>query len=214
MVAYARTKANGMKAQLYPASFLPHSRPFLEHLSSQDSHRRRCVRQGGVLRAVGRLARRLQSQGFQTELPKRQVHSVWKVFLRCPYETFTQAIGEPSLVFDVPCSSFMVLAYGSAMCVGQMVDCESGKRGFILFRVYCPPRADEPDVKFSIVAEAKERLQRQPHLSLQRIWCEFDEGDLFLRGQVPSFYLKQLAQTAVAGLDGVCQVVNEIEVVW
>jgi len=49
---------------------------------------------------------------------------------------------------------------------------------------------------------------------MQRIWCEYDRGELFLRGQVPSFYYKQLAQEAVAGLEGVRQVINDIEVVW
>jgi osmotically-inducible protein OsmY len=65
-----------------------------------------------------------------------------------------------------------------------------------------------------IVAEAKIRLLEEPHLSVQRIWCEYDGQQLFLRGQVPSFYHKQLAQVAVAGLDGVDRVVNEIEVLW
>ena len=65
-----------------------------------------------------------------------------------------------------------------------------------------------------IVAEAKHRIRHQPHLSIQRIWCEFKGRHLYLRGQVPSFYHKQLAQTAVSGLDGVSQVVNEIEVLW
>ncbi len=55
---------------------------------------------------------------------------------------------------------------------------------------------------------------RHSHLAVQRIWCEYSEQTLFLHGHVPSFYLKQLAQTAVAGLDGVDQVVNEIEVLW
>jgi osmotically-inducible protein OsmY len=68
---------------------------------------------------------------------------------------------------------------------------------------------------FKRVAEAaKQRILHQPHLTSQRIWCEFEDGHLFLRGQVPSFYHKQLAQAAVAGLDGVGQVVNDIEVVW
>ena len=31
---------------------------------------------------------------------------------------------------------------------------------------------------------------------------------------MPSFYLKQLAQEAIAGMAGVVQVVNDIEVVW
>lgn len=66
----------------------------------------------------------------------------------------------------------------------------------------------------NIVETARERLRRESHLSVQRIWCEFDAGTLFLRGQVPSFYHKQLAQVAVAGMKGVAQVVNDIEVVW
>ena len=66
----------------------------------------------------------------------------------------------------------------------------------------------------NIVETARERLRRESHLCVQRIWCEFDAGTLFLRGQVPSFYHKQLAQVAVAGMKGVAQVVNDIEVVW
>jgi osmotically-inducible protein OsmY len=65
-----------------------------------------------------------------------------------------------------------------------------------------------------IAVAAKRRIVHQPHLSAQRIWCDFDDGNLFLRGQVPSFYFKQLAQEAVADLEGVNQVVNEIEVLW
>jgi osmotically-inducible protein OsmY len=69
-----------------------------------------------------------------------------------------------------------------------------------------------PGVK--IAEAAKHRMLDRPHLTRQRLWCEFDGGRLFLRGQVPSFYLKQLAQEAVVGLEGVHQVINEIEVVW
>lgn len=65
-----------------------------------------------------------------------------------------------------------------------------------------------------IALAAAERLRREPHLTMQRIWCAVEQNRLLLRGQVPSFYLKQLAQEVVAGLEGVEQVVNEIEVVW
>lgn len=58
------------------------------------------------------------------------------------------------------------------------------------------------------------RIRSQPHLAFQRIWCEYSDGRLFLRGQVPSFYHKQLAQEAIAEMETVEQVVNEIEVVW
>lgn len=60
---------------------------------------------------------------------------------------------------------------------------------------------------------ATQRILYQPHLATQQVWCEFDQGRLLLRGQVSSFYFKQLAQEAVTGIEGVRQVVNEIEVV-
>lgn len=65
-----------------------------------------------------------------------------------------------------------------------------------------------------VVASARQRLVKHPHLTLQRIWCDYAGGRLLLRGQVPSFYYKQLAQEAMMDLAGVCQVVNDIEVVW
>ncbi len=70
-----------------------------------------------------------------------------------------------------------------------------------------------PEAK-RIAESAKHRILHQPHLTKQRLWCEYVGGRLFLRGQVPSFYFKQLAQEAVIGLEGVGQIVNEIEVVW
>jgi hypothetical protein len=65
-----------------------------------------------------------------------------------------------------------------------------------------------------VANEAKKRILHHPHLGVQRIWCEYSGRTLILHGEVPTFYLKQLAQTAVAGLDGVGQVVNQIEVIW
>ena len=62
----------------------------------------------------------------------------------------------------------------------------------------------------SVLAES--RLQASPYLSLRNIVCDFHEGLLILRGCLPTYYLKQQAQTAVAHVDGVGQVVNLIEV--
>jgi len=62
--------------------------------------------------------------------------------------------------------------------------------------------------------EARRRIRSQPHLAFHRIWCECAGGRLFLRGQVPSTDHKQLAHDAVAEMENVDQVVNEIEVVW
>ena len=59
---------------------------------------------------------------------------------------------------------------------------------------------------------AQARLQQSPHAALRNIDCQFEQGVLVLRGRVPSYYHKQLAQEAVAHLEGVLRVVNQIEV--
>jgi len=63
------------------------------------------------------------------------------------------------------------------------------------------------------IAEAAQvRLQHSPYRTIRSICCRFDDGVLTLVGRVPTFHHKQLAQTAIAGLRGVNQVDNQIEV--
>ena len=56
-------------------------------------------------------------------------------------------------------------------------------------------------------------LQNSPYAILRGVSCMYDRGILLLRGQVPSFYHKQLAQETVRKIEGVVQVVHQIEVV-
>jgi hypothetical protein len=44
----------------------------------------------------------------------------------------------------------------------------------------------------AIITRVRERLRGHPHLRVQRIWCEIDDGRLFLRGQVPVFSTSSL----------------------
>jgi hypothetical protein len=63
------------------------------------------------------------------------------------------------------------------------------------------------------VAESAEGLLRgNSYLALKNVSCDYRDGVLILRGCLPTYYLKQLAQAAVARIDGVERVVNEIEV--
>jgi hypothetical protein len=55
-------------------------------------------------------------------------------------------------------------------------------------------------------------LRRNPYLALKNITCDDREGVLVLWGCLPSYYLKQVAQEAVARLDGVERVDNQIQV--
>lgn len=64
-----------------------------------------------------------------------------------------------------------------------------------------------------IVQAAKARLSTSPYRTIQNLSCECDEqGVLFLRGRLSSFYHKQLAQEAVARIPGMNRLVNEAEV--
>jgi len=61
-------------------------------------------------------------------------------------------------------------------------------------------------------------LRSNPYLALKNVSCEGTvgrekEGVMVLRGCLPSYYLKQIAQTVVAQVEGVRQIENRIQVV-
>jgi osmotically-inducible protein OsmY len=62
-------------------------------------------------------------------------------------------------------------------------------------------------------SQARERLQNNPYTARQGVSCDCDRGVLRLRGRLSTFYQKQVAQEAIKGLEGVVEVVNEIEVI-
>ncbi len=55
-------------------------------------------------------------------------------------------------------------------------------------------------------------LQSSSYRPLQRIHCQVDSGVVMLHGRLPTFYLKQLAQSLVVKLGNVQAVNNAIEV--
>ncbi len=61
---------------------------------------------------------------------------------------------------------------------------------------------------------ARKRLKSTSYPSIRRLSCECDDqGVLYLRGRLSSYYQKQLAQEAVADLPGVVQIENQAEVI-
>jgi len=71
-----------------------------------------------------------------------------------------------------------------------------------------PPRPQQ-----RILEGAESCLRSNPYLALKNVTCDYREGVLTLRGCLPSYYLKQVAQTAVARVAGGVRIVNEIEVI-
>lgn len=63
-----------------------------------------------------------------------------------------------------------------------------------------------------IEATAKAQLLASPYVAIRKIFCMYDEGMLILRGRLPTFFHKQIAQAVVMRIDGVGQIVNQIEV--
>jgi osmotically-inducible protein OsmY len=60
---------------------------------------------------------------------------------------------------------------------------------------------------------AESRLRSNAYLALKNVSCDYHDGVLTLRGCLPTYYLKQIAQEAVARIEGVERIANEIEVV-
>jgi hypothetical protein len=63
-----------------------------------------------------------------------------------------------------------------------------------------------------LAATAEARLHHTSYLDLRRVSCHFVDGVLTLRGQVPSYHLKQIAQTLVGTLEGVECICNLLDV--
>ena len=75
--------------------------------------------------------------------------------------------------------------------------------------------ANRPDLLGCSIRSCVElRLRRSGYAALGLVYFEFEteSGVLHLRGAVPSYYLKQLAQELVCNLEGVLLVKNQIKV--
>ena len=66
---------------------------------------------------------------------------------------------------------------------------------------------------FQEIAEiAQAALRRSAYFELRGVSCDFAGGVLTLRGRVPTYYLKQLAQATVVDVPGVVEIDNRVEV--
>lgn len=65
-----------------------------------------------------------------------------------------------------------------------------------------------------VESTAKETLSNSGYAEVKQIVCQYDQRghSLMLRGRVSFFYLKQVAQELVRGLNSVERVLNVIEV--
>jgi len=78
--------------------------------------------------------------------------------------------------------------------------------------IYTRTVYDNPAQVHAVAAAARVCLHSSPYTTLRGVSCECRHGVLFLTGRLSSFHQKQIAQEAVARVQGVTQVVNQIEV--
>jgi hypothetical protein len=76
------------------------------------------------------------------------------------------------------------------------------------------PENPSPDPQASLQAVAERALHSGPYPALKKLSCDSRGGVLVLRGCLPSYYLKQIAQEVVAHqVQGVGRLDNQIQVV-
>jgi len=68
-------------------------------------------------------------------------------------------------------------------------------------------------VEVSPAEVAQAIFQHSPHQIFRTLRCSYHDGELVIRGNLPTFYSKQLAQTAVMRLKGVHHILNLVEVI-
>ena len=69
-----------------------------------------------------------------------------------------------------------------------------------------------PPSREQIVDRAENCLRHNPYLANKNVQCDFHEGVLTLRGCLPTYYLRQLAQESLGPVFGILRIVNEIEI--
>lgn len=71
---------------------------------------------------------------------------------------------------------------------------------------------DPPASDAAVQVQAQEMLERSNYLALRRLRCECHDGQLVISGRVPTYYLKQVAQSIVRQVPHVRRIDNQVDV--
>jgi osmotically-inducible protein OsmY len=64
-----------------------------------------------------------------------------------------------------------------------------------------------------LAAAVEARLRESAYLELRRLSCNVHENIVRLKGHVSSYYMRQIAQTLLEGLDGATKIDYQLEVI-
>ncbi len=68
--------------------------------------------------------------------------------------------------------------------------------------------------KVGLEDEVQEALQLNPYLTRNGLRCETNQGRVTLRGEVNSYFQKQMATETLRKLRGIEEIDNQLEVTW
>jgi osmotically-inducible protein OsmY len=67
-------------------------------------------------------------------------------------------------------------------------------------------------MSFSLEDQVGTALRKNPYLLGRALHCETHRGRVRLRGEVRTYFQKQMAQESIRRIDGVEEILNELEV--
>ena len=70
------------------------------------------------------------------------------------------------------------------------------------------------DNNVSLLDRVDSALTANPHLNRRDLRLESFEGEVVLKGNVGSYYQKQMAQESIKRIDGVVRIDNQLNVTW
>ncbi|XZE43510.1 BON domain-containing protein [Pirellulaceae bacterium SH467] len=78
------------------------------------------------------------------------------------------------------------------------------------------PQEEWPKVAswIDIASLAMQQLRSCSHPEVRQLQCVAEAGKLIIRGEVSSYYLKQLAQETLRSLNGKHRIMNQLDVVY
>jgi hypothetical protein len=77
-----------------------------------------------------------------------------------------------------------------------------------------PKSESSTECEQSLLAEVVAVLRDSPYFELSRLDCRVSDGRVEMRGILSSYFLKQMAQEAVLGLNAAKEVQNLVQVQW
>ena len=70
------------------------------------------------------------------------------------------------------------------------------------------------DTSVILKQQATDALQHNPYLMRKPLTCQTEDGRIVIRGEVGSYFQKQMATEAIRRLGGIEEIDNQLQVTW